>query len=66
MMVTYDSAKEKMESLMGKDQPLKVQFCSSMIAGINIALISLPFDNIKTKLQKQKPLPDGTLMYKNL
>ena len=28
--------------------------------------MSLPFDNAKTKLQKQKAGPDGKLQYKNI
>ena len=37
-----------------------------MIAAVATAVGSLPFDNIKTKMQKQKAGPDGKLPYKNL
>ena len=37
--------------------------CSSMIAAIATSTCSLPFDNIKTKLQKMKKSPDGTFPY---
>ena len=36
---------------------------SSAIAGFSAAFISLPFDNIKTKVQKMKKKPDGTYPY---
>lgn len=39
---------------------------ASMISGFLSSFFSLPFDNAKTKLQKQKKLPDGTLPYKNI
>jgi len=38
---------------------------SSLLASVNVACFTLPFDNIKTKIQKQAPLPDGTMPYKN-
>ena len=37
-----------------------------MIAAVAVALGSLPFDNIKTKMQKQKAGPDGVMPYKNI
>lgn len=64
MMMTYDTVKENLTKAYPQD-PFKVQVASSMLSAINVALITLPFDNIKTKIQKQKPLPDGTMPYKN-
>lgn len=37
-----------------------------MISGVLTSFVSLPFDNAKVKLQKMKPLADGTLPYKNI
>ena len=37
-----------------------------MISGFLSSFFSLPFDNAKTKLQKQRALPDGTFPYKNI
>ena len=34
-----------------------------MLAAVATAIGSLPFDNIKTKMQKQKAGPDGKLPY---
>lgn len=39
---------------------------SGIFAGAVAATMSLPFDNAKTKLQKMKAAPDGTLPYKNI
>ena len=35
-----------------------------MMSAIATSCASLPFDNIKTKLQKMKANPDGTMPYK--
>lgn len=35
-----------------------------MISAVATSVASLPADNLKTKLQKQKRLPDGSLPYK--
>lgn len=37
-----------------------------MAAAVATAVFSLPFDNMKTKIQKQKPGPDGKLPYSGL
>lgn len=38
-------------------------FAASMVSGVAACILSLPFDNVKTKLQKMKALPDGTFPY---
>jgi len=40
-------------------------FTASAIAGFFASFFSLPFDFVKTRLQRQTRLPDGTLPYKN-
>jgi solute carrier family 25 oxoglutarate transporter 11 len=51
MMVSYDSAKDFATASLGPSaSPFTVQFGSSMIAAISVAVGSLPFDNIKTKM----------------
>lgn len=37
-----------------------------MLSAFCTAFFSLPFDNVKTKIQKQKPMADGTMPYKGL
>ena len=67
MLVSYETAKDTAVAMMGKDaSPFQIQFGSSMIAAVATAVGSLPFDNIKTKMQKQKANPDGTMPYKNI
>jgi solute carrier family 25 oxoglutarate transporter 11 len=62
-LVTYDEAKEKLTKKWGKGHEKLVMFSASMISAVASSTASLPFDNIKTKLQKMKRLPDGTLPY---
>ncbi len=37
---------------------------SAAVAGIVASAFSLPFDFVKTQLQKMQKLPDGTMPYK--
>lgn len=64
MLVSYDESKERLEKYLGK-RPNAIWVLSSFISGSIAAAMSLPFDNVKTKLQKQTKNPDGTLPYKN-
>jgi len=67
MLVSYDGAKDLAEKALGPNaSPLKIQFGSSMIAAVATAVGSLPFDNIKTKMQKQKAGADGKMPYANI
>lgn len=52
-----------MTARFGKGHDKAVLFSASMISAVATSTASLPFDNIKTKLQKMKRLPDGTLPY---
>lgn len=62
-LVTYDEAKERLTAKFGKDKPRTIMFAASMLSAVATSTASLPFDNIKTKLQKMKRLPDGTMPY---
>ena len=64
MLVSYDESKERLTKYLG-NSPNTVWALSSFISGTIAAAMSLPFDNVKTKLQKQIKNPDGTLPYKN-
>lgn len=67
MMVSYETAKEKIvESTGRKPTELYVQGVASMLSAFCTAFFSLPFDNIKTKMQKQKPNAAGELPYKGM
>jgi solute carrier family 25 oxoglutarate transporter 11 len=62
MLVSYDESKERLGKLF-PENPNTVWITSSFISGSLAAAMSLPFDNVKTKLQKQTKLPDGSLPY---
>ncbi len=64
MLVTYEECKQVLTRMIG---PGKLTiFGSTFISGVFVSVCVLPFDNMKTKLQKQTPDKDGKLMYKNL
>ena len=67
MLVTYDTAKDFATAAMGPTaSPTTINFGSSMIAAVATAIGSLPFDNIKTKMQKQTANAEGVMPYKNM
>lgn len=45
---------------------MKIQFFASVISGGIAATMSLPFDNVKTKMQKMQRLANGTMPYNSL
>lgn len=51
MLVSYDESKEWLEKILTKN-PTLVWMLASTISGAIAATMSLPFDNVKTKLQK--------------
>jgi len=66
MLVSYDVSKEYLEVKLGKERTNMAWILSSIISGGIAATMSLPFDNVKTKMQKMTRLPDGTMPYKSL
>ncbi|KAF2202823.1 mitochondrial dicarboxylate transporter [Delitschia confertaspora ATCC 74209] len=60
----FSEAKNQLKgtSLSSRTQTLT----ASAIAGFFASFFSLPFDFVKTRLQKQTKLPDGTLPYKGM
>ncbi|CAI2374792.1 unnamed protein product [Moneuplotes crassus] len=64
MLGPYDQAKDMLTKITG---PSKVaNLGASAVAGFLACFLSLPFDNLKTKLQRMKANPDGTLPYKGM
>jgi len=64
MLGPYDQAKDFFARFFGES---KVTLLSaSACAGFLAAFLSLPFDNVKTKVQRMKKLPDGTYPYKGM
>jgi solute carrier family 25 (mitochondrial oxoglutarate transporter), member 11 len=62
-LVTYEEVKEKLKHKFGPGHDKAILFTASMVSAVATSTASLPFDNIKTKLQKMKKLPDGTVPY---
>lgn len=65
MLVSYDESKERLGKMF-PNNPNAVWVASSFISGSLASAMSLPFDNVKTKLQKQTKLPDGSYPYSSL
>jgi solute carrier family 25 (mitochondrial oxoglutarate transporter), member 11 len=57
MFTTYEEAKQRLSKIF-PDSPNVVWFMSSVMAGCAAASLSLPFDNAKTKMQRQNKLKD--------
>ena len=66
MLVSYDESKERLGKYLGKDKVNSIFVLSSFISGTIAATMSLPFDNVKTKMQKMTRNADGTFPYKSL
>ena len=64
MLFTFDIFKQALAKKYGAGK--STTFSATFISGIFVALISLPFDNMKTKLQKQTKGADGKYMYSGL
>ena len=64
MLTTYEEAKERLEKALGKKKYIPV--LSGVIAGLTAATVSLPFDNVKTKIQKMKTRPGEPAPYKGV
>ena len=64
MLGPYDQAKEIIVKFNGDS--LTTNLLASACAGFLASFMWLPFDNIKTKLQKQKVNSDGAMPYKGM
>ena len=67
MFVSNDTAVEVATATMGKDTSKNaILIGAACLSSVVTSVGSLPFDNIKTKIQKQKAGPDGVLPYKGM
>lgn len=64
MLGPYDQAKEFFSKSMGDSKATNL--LASACAGFLAAFLSLPFDNVKTKVQRMKKGPDGSYPYKGM
>ena len=62
LLVPFEEAKKQLKPYIKNDR--QRTYAASFLSGICATFLSLPFDNIKTKLQKMKKKPDGTYPYK--
>ena len=60
-----EEAKERFRHLM-PNHPSIAWFCAILTAGSAAAVISLPLDNAKTKMQRMTLGPDGKMPYRNI
>ncbi len=63
-LVPYEKCKSILAPHLG--WTYKNYLMSAAISGIGAALCSLPFDNVKVKIQQMVPMDDGSLPYKGL
>jgi len=63
MLVSYDYYKEWLKPYADTNTQVN-RFAAGALSGWTASTVSLPFDFIKTRLQKMKPAKDGTVPYK--
>jgi len=63
MLATFDQAKETFAASMGPGWTATLT--ASAISGFGASVMSLPFDFVKTRIQKQRPDANGVLPYKS-
>lgn len=64
LLVPFEETKKALKNYIQSEKLRTIT--ASLIAGGCASVLSLPFDNIKTKLQKMKANPDGKLPYKGV
>ena len=64
MLFTFDVFKKKLEVNYGPGKLTTIK--ATFISGVFVAVCSLPFDNMKTKMQKQTKDSKGVYPYQNL
>lgn len=66
MLTTYDEIKERINKVSQKKDTFKTQIIASMSAGFVCSFLSLPFDNVKIKLQNMKKNSANEFPYKGM
>jgi solute carrier family 25 oxoglutarate transporter 11 len=61
MLAPYDQAKDFFAKFLGNGQ--STNLAASAVAGFLASAMSLPFDNVKTKVQRMQILPNGKYPY---
>ena len=65
-LATYDEVRERLNMATGTIDTASTRLTAAGTSGFLAAFLSLPFDNIKTKLQKMKADSLGIMPYKGL
>lgn len=65
-LASFDTFKETIQPYTGGPGSGATRAIASFLAGIVASCVSLPADNIKTKLMKMKPNAEGVYPYKGL
>lgn len=65
-LAPFDEVKDRINKWTGTHDTMPTRLTASAVAGIVGSVMCLPFDNVKTKLQKMKAGPDGKLPYKGI
>lgn len=63
MLATFDQGKEYFSAKFGPGWTATLT--ASALSGLGASVMSLPFDFVKTRIQKQRPDANGVLPYKN-
>jgi len=66
MLAPYDEIRERLNATKGTVDSVGTRLTAAASAGLLASILSLPFDNVKTKLQKMKPEGHGSITYKGL
>lgn len=66
MLAPYDEIRERMNKWTGTVDTMSTKIAASGGAGFLASFFCLPFDNVKTKLQKMKPDHAGVLPYSGI
>lgn len=65
-LAPYDEIRERLNKFTNTVDTTSTRLTAAATCGILASIFSLPFDNMKTKLQKMKPEADGKMPYKGL
>ena len=63
LIAPYEEIKERMNAWTGTHDALTTRLFAAASSGVIAACISLPSDNIKTKIQRMKVGADGKFPY---
>ena len=66
MLTTYDEIKEWFNKRSEVKDTQSIRLKASAVSGIVLSLVSLPFDNVKTKMQKMTKDANGNYPYKGI